>query len=181
MAILYEMFFLSDLLKKSRKNFHPDYLATLNYIQQRLDNIESANSEFNNQIKWIKKILPKSLIIKILYRLRYDALIGFYTEDGQPKQIYGMLTFQKHPQRVMIGMFDVYVSPERRNKDLSNHFQTIAKLVYELTQQFRHSGYRYIQCGKNQTTKRLLSLYEKICRRNQWGCHVDITESRIYL
>lgn len=181
MSIHYEICFLSDLLKKSRKNSHPDYLAVLAYIQNRLDHLGAANSAFNRQMKYLQWILPKSFILKLLYRLRYDALIGFCSEDNQPHQVYGMITFQKHPGRAMIGMFDIYITPERRHQGMSNHFERLSQLVYDLTQRFQKSGYSYLQCGNNATTRRLLSLYEKVGRRNHWNCKVDVETSRIYL
>ncbi len=180
MSTNYEMILLSDLLKKSRIVPHPDFILAQEYISKRLENLGSVSSEFNNWIRWIKKILPFSILYKFLYHLRYDALVGF-CEEEENREVYGMVSFQKHPFYHKIGMFDIYVSPERRGQDLSNHFQQLSQLVYELTLRFRDSGYEYLQCGKNETTKKLLTLYQKITIRNNWNCEVDVLSSRIYL
>lgn len=182
MDIQYEMLFLSDLLKKSREKPHEDFLAALNYIYQRLEKItsDSPDSPFNKKIRLLKKILPPFFLPKLLYRLHYDAMIGF-CKQGKEKIVYGMISFQKHPSRGKIGMFDIYISPERREKDMVGHFQKLSTMVYQLTQRFQQSGYKYLQCGKNETTKKLLRLYQRMCMRNEWDCIVDVENSRIYL
>lgn len=182
MEVNYEMVLLSDLLKKSRENPHPDFLAALNYIYQRIDQVtaQSPSSSFNSKIRFLKKILPPFFLPKLLYRLHYDAMIGF-RKQGEEKVVYGMISFQKHPSKNRIGMFDIYISPERREKDIVGHFQKLSTMVYQLTQRFQQSGYSYLQCGKNETTKKLLRLYHRMCIRNEWDSMVDVETSRIYL
>lgn len=178
----YEFFFLSDLLKKSRQEIHPDYQEALDFIWHRLDTLSenSPSSEFNRLIRWLKRIIPRSFLPILLYRFRYDACIGFH-QKGEERNIYAMLTFQKHPRKGMIGMFDAYVREDRRNKDVVVSFVTIADLVYQLTQSFRKSGFQYIQCGQNRTTQKLLKLYKRVNKKKGRDVPVDIEKSRIYL
>ena len=147
----YEIVLLSNLLKKSRAKTHPDFVKSLNFIYDRLDNItsNSPDSQFNNLINFIKKIMPKAFLINLLYRLRYDAIIGIHRTEKDNK-VYGMISFQKHPSKLRIGMFDIYIRPERRDKALVNHFQKLSHLVYQFTKQFEKAGYTYIQCGLKQ-------------------------------
>lgn len=178
----YEIVLLSNLLKKSRVKTHNDFVKALNFIYERLNNItpDSPDSQFNNQINFIKKFLPKTFLIKLLYRLRYDAMIGIHRNEEGDK-VYGMISFQKHPSKLKIGMFDIYIKPERRDKALVNHFQKLSHLVYQLTKEFEEAGYIYIQCGLNKTTRKLLKLYKRMCRRNSWDSVIDIQNCRIYL
>ena len=147
-----------------------------------LDHLKEAvpQSQFNKMIVWLKKLVPRPWLILILARLRYDALIWFCTQ-GEEKQIYGMMAFQKHPIKHVIGMFDVYITPERRNKDLASHFAGIADMIYQLSQRFKKNSYEYIQCGRNDTTRKLLKLYTKAVHKKYPDIHVEIEQSRIYL
>ena len=177
----YEMLLLSELLKKSRDKPHPDFLAAVAYIFQRLEGIGSApSSQFNKKMRWLPRIMPRLLVIKVLYRCHYDALIGI-CRQGQIRKIYGMLSFQKHPAKGRIGMFDIYLSPSHRDKDLLSNFGHLAALVYGFTQKFCQCGYSYIQCGNNAATRRLLRVYERVCRKNSWDCRIDVAQTRIYL
>jgi len=176
----YEMLFLSELLKKSRINPHPDYVMALDYIYQRIDNMASDSSQFNSKMRWLKYLLPRFFLPKLLYKLRYDAMMGFCEENGK-KKICGMVAFQKHPQKSRIGMFDAYISPECRKTDFLRNSQNFFLLVHQLTQEFQQSGYLYIQCGSNDTTKRLLRLYRRACRQSNWQPNIDIEASRIYI
>ena len=177
----YEMFFLSDLLKKSRGKSASDFNDSLRYIYGRIESLGSSNasSQFNERVKWLKRLIPLSILVKLLHRMRYDAMMGF-CRDGEKREIYGMISFQKHPSKKMIGMFDIYLSPSHRDKDLVAHFQKMAHLVYSLCRPLKEKGYAYIQCGKNETTQKLLRLYQRVSQRNEWESEVDIEQSRIY-
>ncbi len=177
----YKIIFLSDLIAEGKTEQDSNCQKVLKYLSQRLDQLQSGQSEFGSKIRWIKSLIPFKLLIQVLQLFRYDALVGFDQDEANEIAIIGMISFQKHPKRKMIGMFDIYITPERRNRDISSHFQTLAQLVYEMTLQFKDSGYEYLQCGKNETTRKLLSLYEKIATRNSWNTQVDVAQSRIYL
>ena len=177
----YELVLLSELLKKSRDKPHPDFMAAIDYIFGRMEKLDSSTfSQFNNKMRWLPRLVPRMLLMKVLYRCRYDALIGICSHDHS-REIYGMLSFQKHPAKGRIGMFDIYLSPSRRDKDLLGNFGRLATLVYGFTQKFRQRGYHYIQCGNNQTTRRLLQIYQRVCRKNFWDCQIDVALTRIYL
>jgi hypothetical protein len=178
----YQVLLLSELLKKSRNSPHPDFVRSLDYIFSRLEKIDAraAHSQFNNLIRWLRKLLPRFILIKVLYRLDYDAMMGF-RDDEEARQIYGMISFQKHPRKAMIGMFDLYISPEDRGKDLLSAFDLLAGIVYRLSLHFASLGYRYIQCGKNETTRNALRLYQRSARKQGWNISVDIENSRLHL
>ena len=178
----YELVFLSDLYNHSRRKSHPDFVLALDCFFHRLDDLGAASpdSQFNKMMHWLKRVFPRSLLIKLLYHLRYDAIIGFREEDGK-REIYGMISFQKHPARFMIGMFDIYILQKRRHKDLAAHFSVMAELLYRLCQSFKHNNYRYIQCGDNDTTRKILRLYKRVARKNNWEGEVDVDLRRIYL
>lgn len=179
MEAKYEIVILSDLLKKSRCTIHPDFQSALHYIFQRLDELNAtmAKSQFSEMMQWLRKIFPQSILIKVLYHLRYDAMIGF-RRQGENREIYGMITFQKHRQK--IGMFDIYISPKYRAKDLLGNFSIMAKLVYEICTRFA-ARYRYIQCGHNDTTRNVLKLYRRLGQKNHWHIEVDVAAAKIYL
>ena len=176
----YEFLLLSSLLKKSRENLHPDYADSLNYIKKRLEGISSSpSSEFNKKIKLFTKFIPVSFLVKILYRFGYDAMIGF-CEENEVRTVYGMLSFQKHHSKGFIGMFDVFISQDRRGDELIANFRKISEMVYNLSKSFS-GDYKYIQCGKNEATRKLLELYKRFCKRNMWDSKVDVENSRILL
>jgi len=182
MESMYELVFLSDLYNRSRRKPHPDFTLALDCVFHRLDALgaASSDSQFNKLMRWVKRVLPRALLIRFLNHMRYDAIIGFWEEDGK-REIYGMISFQKHPARFMIGMFDIYILPERRHKDLAAHFSIMAELLYRLCQSFKHDNYRYIQCGDNETTRKILRLYRRVMRKNNWEGAVDVDLRRIYL
>lgn len=177
----YEIVFLSRLFKKSRFQIHPDFKASLDYIFARIDELSAAseNSQFHRKIFWLKR-MPRRLLVAVLKQLRYDAMMGFREKNGV-REVYGMISFQKHPQQDMIGMFDIYLSPQNRNRDLLENFRLMADLVYELCEAFKKSHYLYIQCGYNDTTRKILRLYKRVARQRQWNIQVDVAQSRIYL
>lgn len=177
----YEILLLSDLFKKSRQKPHPDFCAAVAYIFRRLAALREAHpgSRFHRTFGRIAGFLPINICIRFLYHLRYDAMIGFCRQENH-REIYGMISFQKHPSLGKIGMFDIYVSPERRAKDLLGNFPAMAELVYRLCERFLKKGY-YIQCGANETTRRVLRLYQRLAERNKWEISVDVNATRIYL
>ena len=91
-----------------------------------------------------------------------------------------MISFQKHPARSMIGMFDIYVNPDDRGRHLKK-FKAMAEMIDQMCKRYRKNGYQYLQCGNNDTTRNILRIFEKICKKNYPDIKVDVKLSRIIL
>lgn len=175
----YEMSFLSDLWKQPARR--PDFIMAVDCIFGRLHGLNEASphSQFNTMVLWIRRLIPRFFLIRLLHLLRYDTMICFKNgTDG--REIYCMISFQKHPKKSMIGMFDFYVVPHLRGKSLVGNFEILAEMVYQLSQKFKQS-FSYLQCGKNITTQRVLRLYQRVANKKGWEIRIDVEASRIYL
>lgn len=178
----YELFFLSDLRKKSRysKRYQRDFQLVLDYIFTRMDSIATnSTSQFNTFIQILRRFIPNFLLVTILNRLRYDSIVGI-KKDGKQKRVYCMISFQKHPARSMIGMFDIYVNPQDRGRHLKK-FNAMAEMIDALCKRYRKNGYLYLQCGNNDTTRSILRIFKKMCKRQYPDIGVDVELSRILL
>ncbi|WP_372370433.1 hypothetical protein [Candidatus Uabimicrobium sp. HlEnr_7] len=179
----YELCFLSDLRKKSRhsQRYESDFKLVLEYIFQRMDAIAdvASTSQFNTFIQLLRRFVPNFLLITILNRFRYDSIVGI-RKDDDGKRVYCMISFQKHPACNMIGMFDIYVNPEDRGKHLRK-FRAMAEMIDELCKRYRKNGYLYLQCGNNDSTRSILRIFGRICKKEYPDIGVDIEKSRILL
>jgi hypothetical protein len=178
---IYEMALLSELLAKSGKTPHPDFTLAVHCIFSRLDSLSAAspNSQFNRLVRWLKRLVPRILLIKLFQAMSYDTMICF-KDDEDRREVCGMISFQKHPKKAMLGMFDIYIVPHLRDKDLLGNFDLLADMVYQLSQKFKDK-FTYMQCGKNATTQRVLRLYQRTAEKKQWQVCINIEDSRIYL
>lgn len=177
----YEVSLLSELLAKSGKTPHTDFTLALDCIFRRLDALGAASpdSQFNRLMRWVKRLVPRVLLVRLLQMLRYDTMVCF-RDDDEGREVCGMISFQKHPKKSMLGMFDIYIVPHLRDKDLIGNFDLLADIVYQLSQKFCQQ-FRYMQCGKNATTQRVLRLYQRTAEKKGWQVRVEVEESRIYL
>lgn len=178
----YEAILLSDLFKQSRFTPHPDYILALNFIYHRLDLLMQSNtqSQFNTKAKWFKRLLPRWLLPKLLYRFRYDAMIGFVTTE-ESRKIFGMVSFQKHPRHAFLGMFDVYITPEQRGENSTEQFNKLSDLMLNIIHYYKDKNYKYCQCGHNITTQKILRLFKRYCKNKKLNIPIDIQSSKIYI
>ncbi|MBP7020497.1 MAG: hypothetical protein KBC30_01550 [Planctomycetes bacterium] len=179
---IYTTKLLSELFIQSRFHPVPDYILALEYIYHRLDLLQNSatQSQFNTKVKWLQRLFPHWLLPKLLYRFRYDAFLGFVTTETEYK-IFGMISFQKHPQKQIIGMFDVYITPELRQQGSSSQFTHLSDMFYEVYQYYQPLNYKYFQCGKNRETRLILKCLQRESKKKGWDLPIDIETSRIYI
>ena len=179
----YELFFLSQLRRyaKCTEQNQENFQVALSYMFERMDKIANeTTSQFNTFIGLIRKWLPNSFLITLLNRMRYDSIIGFKQQQGK-KHVFCMISYQKHPSRQMIGMFDIHVNPIDRNQKVAQQFEEMAAMINTMSERYRKNGYIYLQCGNNETTTRVLRIFGRIAKKKYPQLRVDVETSRIFL
>ena len=177
----YEMFLISDLHRQSSRQGDSDFIMARDFIFGRLNALKDGapNSQFNKTVDWLRKLVPNFILIRLLFLLGYDSMIFFRSGDNG-REILGMISFQKHPQKSIIGMFDIYIVDHLRKKDVAGNFRHLSEMIYQTSQRFKQS-YHYMQCGNNLITQRILRIYGKLYKKKGWQGGVDVYTSRIYL